>query len=121
MQRSTTHPVQLTITDMNIKDQLLLALRVKKSFVFISKLQQHRRVHIKEKLYRCFYGGCTKCYKHPQDLNRHAASHFLKKLECPLCDYSGNQKRLLKCHSAVHQNTPRYTCKTCGVRFKHYN
>ena len=80
--------------------------------MFFSKLQQHRRVHIKQKLYRCFYGGCTKCYKHPQDLNRHTASHFSKKLECPLCDYSSNQKRLLKHHSAVHQNTPHYTCKS---------
>ena len=52
----------------------------KKSFVFSSKLQQHRRVHIKQKLYCCFYGRCTKCYKHPRDLNRHAASHFSKKL-----------------------------------------
>ena len=68
----------------------------------MSKLQQHRRVHIKQKLNRCFYVGCTKHYKHPQDLNRHAAGHFSKKLECLLSDYSSNRKRLLKHHSAVH-------------------
>ena len=91
-----------------------------KSFVFNSKLQQHRRVHIKQKLYCCFHRGCLKCYKHPEDLNRHAASHFIKKLECPLCDYSTDQRRLLKHHSTVHQNTPCYTCKRCGAGFKHY-
>ena len=108
VQRSTALPAQLIITDMNIKAQPLPALHVKKAFVFMSKLQQHRRVHIKQKHYCCFYGGCTKCYKHLQDLNRHTASHLSEKLECPLCDYSGNQKRLLKCHSTVHQNTPQF-------------
>ena len=67
-----------------------------KSFVFNSKLQQHRRVHIKQRLYRCFHGGCTKSYKHPQDLTRHANSHLSKKFECLICDYSGDQKCLLK-------------------------
>ena len=93
----------------------------KKSVVLSSKLQQHRRVHIQQKLYHCFYDGCTKHYKHPQDLNRHTASHFSKKLECLLCDYSSNQKRLLKCHSAEHQNILHYTCKKCGAGFKHHN
>ena len=55
-----------------------------KSFVINSKLQQHRRAHIKQRLYRCFHGGCTKSYKYPQDLARHANSHLLKKFECPI-------------------------------------
>ena len=62
-----------------------------RSFVFNSKLQQHRRVHIKQRLYKCFYGGCTKSYKYSQDLVRHANSHLSKKFECPICDYTSNQ------------------------------
>ena len=87
-----------------------------RSFVFNSKLQQHRRVHIKQRLYKCFYGGCTKSYKYPQDLVRHANSHLSKKFECPICDYTSDQKRLLKRYSAIHQIIPRYQCKKCGIR-----
>ena len=92
-----------------------------KCFVFRSKLQQHRRVHIKQRLYKCFFGGCTKSYKHPQDLSRHANIHLSKRFECPICNYSSDQKRLLKRHSAVHQTTPRYNCKKCSTGFTHYN
>ena len=31
------------------------------------------------------------------------------------------RKRLLKCHSVVHQSQPRYTCQHCDVGFKHNN
>ena len=92
-----------------------------KSFVFNSKLQQHRRAHIKQRLYRCFHGRCTKSYKHPQDITRHANSHLSKKFECPICDYSSDQECILKRHFAVHQTTPRYHCKKCGSGFTHYN
>ena len=92
-----------------------------RSFVINSKLQQHRRVHIKQRLYKCFYGGCTKSYKYLQDLVRHANSHLSKKFECPLCNYTSDQKRLLKRHSAIHQRIPRYQCKKCGSGFIHYN
>ena len=92
-----------------------------RSFVFNSKLQQHRRVHIKQRLYKCFYGGCTKSYKYLQDLARHANSHLSKKFECPLSDYTSDQKHLLKRHSAIHQRIPRYRCKKCGSDFIHYN
>ena len=91
-----------------------------RSFVFNSKLQQHRRVHIKQRLYKCFYGGCTKSYKYPQDLVRHANSHSSKKFECPICDYTSDQKCLLKRHSAIYQRIPRYQCKKCGSGFIHY-
>ena len=73
-----------------------------RKFVFNSKLQQHGRVHIKQRLYKCFHGGCTRSYKYPQDLARHANSHLLKNFECPLCDYTSDQKCLLKRHSAIH-------------------
>ena len=77
--------------------------RCNKQYVYQSKLRQHRRVHICHKMYCCFYGGCSKQYKHSQDLDQHVASHLGRKFDCPLCNYSSNQKRLLKCHSAVHQ------------------
>ena len=72
-------------------------------------MDQHPRVHIRQRICKCFYGGCNQQYKHPQDLKRHVATHTGKKYECDICDYSSGQKRLLKLHAAVHQNEPRMT------------
>ena len=92
-----------------------------RKFLFNSKLQQHRRVHIKQRLYKCFHGGCTRSYKYLQDLTRHANSHLLKNFECPLCDYTSDQKCILKRHSTIHERIPRHQCKKCGSSFIHYN
>ena len=44
-------------------------------FMFRSKLKQHKCKHISQKLFKCFYGGCTVSYKHPQDLEWHTVVH----------------------------------------------
>ena len=59
-------------------------------FVNISKLRQHHHKHFSQKMYRCFFGGCTKRYKHPQDLERQVT------FECKMCDKNFKQKHLLK-------------------------
>ena len=56
------------------------------SFVYQSKLKQHRHWHITQRLYCCFHGGCSQKYKHPQDLNRHVATHQQNQHECDFCD-----------------------------------
>ena len=86
-------------------------------FIHPSKLCQHTRVHIKQKLYKCFYGGCTKQYKHPQDLTRHVATHVGKIFECELCDYKSTQKRQLKRHIVLHSQDLKYKCSHCGTKF----
>ena len=44
-----------------------------------------------------------------------------QKFECDICDYSSSQKRMLKCHVAIHQNKPKYKCIRCGEGFTHNN
>ena len=51
-----------------------------KQFMFVSKLKQHWHKHISQKLYKCFYGGCNRSYKHPQDLESHTATHQQRNL-----------------------------------------
>ena len=53
-------------------------------FMFRSKLKQHKRKHISQKLFKCFYGHCTMSYKHPQDLERHTIAHQQIKFECEM-------------------------------------
>ena len=80
------------------------------SFTHPSKLRQHRRSHVKHKMYLCFHGSCNKRYKHPQDLIHHKETHQPKGYECELCDKSFSEKRLLRCHIAVHEVGFRYFC-----------
>ena len=90
-------------------------------FIYQSKLAQPRQVHIWQRKYKCFHRGCNHQYKHPQDLTRHAAAHIGKTYECDICDYSSNQKRMLKCHVAIHQSEPKFKCTQCGKGFVHNN
>ena len=56
------------------------------SFVYQSKLKQHKWQHTKLKMYECFHGGCNKKYRHPQDLIRHIQTHQEKSFECDFCE-----------------------------------
>ena len=91
------------------------------SFVYQSKLKQHKRRYTKLRMYECFHGGCNKKYRHPQDLIRHIQSHQEKSFECDFCEKKFAEKRLLKRHIVVHQNVDAYTCEKCGKGFKHNN
>ena len=91
------------------------------SFVYQSKLKQHKHRHTKLRMYECFHGGCNKKYRHPQDIIRHIQSHQEKSFECDFCEKKFAEKRLLKRHIVVHQNIDAYTCEKCGKGFKHNN
>ena len=75
-----------------------------RKFTYNSQMQQHRRSHVIQRHYKCFYGRYRKTYKHPQDLNRHVTTHLSDKYDCEMCDKSFHQKRLLKRHEPVHSN-----------------
>ena len=92
-----------------------------KRFLFSSMLRQHNRSHTCQKLFKCFHGKCQSRYKHPQDLERHIASHSADRFECEMCDKFFSQKRLLKRHLVVHSNICAYKCSNCKESFKHYN
>ena len=92
-----------------------------KKFMYSSKMRQHRHIHITQKHFKCFHGGCSKTYKHPQDLEWNAVTHLNTKFECVLCEKSFNQWCLLKRHEVVHSNVLKYFCTTCEIGFKHYN
>ena len=75
----------------------------------------------RQKLFKCFHGKCQSRYKHPQDLERHVATHNADRFECEMCDKFFSQKRLLKRHLVVHSNVCAYKCSNCKESFKHYN
>ena len=86
-------------------------------FVHESKLKQHERKHKMHKVFECFHDGCTKKYKHPQDLARHIDSHLDVCFECDFCEKVFKEKRLLKRHLVIHQKTTPYKCTDCKKEF----
>ena len=56
--------------------------RYGKTFVHISKLNLHRHLHRRQKLYTCFAAKCMWSYKWPQDLLRHIKLHLKIVHEC---------------------------------------
>ena len=90
------------------KPKLVICDICSRKFTYSSRMRQHRRLHMTQKHFRCFYGGCSKVYKHSQDLTRHTATHMMITYECELCDKTFQQKRLLRRHESVHVSTCQY-------------
>ena len=80
------------------------------TFPFLSGVKNHRRVHLSQRLFKCFAGGCKSSFKHPQDLHRHIAKHIGKHFTCEKCGHSTYQARLLQRHQVVHQSKQKYKC-----------
>ena len=89
-----------------------------KKFSFQSGLKQHKTVHSRARLHRCFSGTCIKTFRWPQDLMRHIQHHLDKKLQCPSCDKTFAEKRLLKRHEKKHSDFYRYSCTQCAFKSK---
>ena len=67
-------------------------------FIFDSWLEQHKQVHVRSKLQKCFSGSCKESYKWPQDLEKHIQKHMNRKWTCPDCSKTFKEERLLKRH-----------------------
>ena len=90
----------------------------KKTFPYVSGLNQHKIVHTHSKLHCCFSGSCKKAYEWPQDLTCHVQCHVQKKLPCNKCHKTFLEERLLKCHAYKHLDIYRYHCKLCEFKCK---
>ena len=84
-----------------------------RKFAFVSWVKQHKYVHMKSKLHKCFHGSCKKSYRWPQDLSRHINKHMNKLWSCDDCDQTFKEKCLLKRHSVKHTNVYHYKCNEC--------
>ena len=71
--------------------------RCSKTFAYLSGLNQHKLVHqITFALLLLWF--LSKAYKWPWDLTRHIKHHVQKRIQCPDCDKTFKEDRLLKQH-----------------------
>ncbi|OMJ91992.1 hypothetical protein SteCoe_5309 [Stentor coeruleus] len=77
--------------------------------------------------YKCYYEGCTKCYKTKYNLRRHInCNHlYIKEFSCEICSKTFASKQNLQGHERLHKeklsmpelNVPRTL--NIGVKGKH--
>ena len=67
-----------------------------KTFPILSEVANHKRAHLKQRLFKCFAGSCHHAFKHPQDLHCHIGRHFNTYFICNECGHWTFEKRLLK-------------------------
>ena len=90
-----------------------------RSFPFLSRVRNHRRAILTQRLFKCFAGACKSSFKHPQDLHLHIAKHVNTHFTCKKCGHSTHQARLLKRHQVVHQDKYNFKCKKCLFKTKY--
>ena len=91
--------------------------RCGKLFRFDSELKAHKLKHRRIPTQHCSHPNCNRTYFSASDLAKHAKIHENVVWNCDKCDYSTNDKRLLKSHRRKHEQKPKYSCTKCGKSF----
>ena len=103
-------PESIRDHELTHQDKPFTCGRCGKTFVHISKLNLHRHIHRRQKLYTCFAAKCSSSYKWPQDLLRHIKKHLKVVHKCSHCTYTTHEHRLLRRHIILHTNAMPYQC-----------
>ena len=113
-------PTSMRSHELTHGDKPFSCGRCGKTFLHLSKLNLHRHLHRRQRLYSCFALHCKRTYKWPQDLLCHIKKHLNITLKCQLCMYTTYEKRLLRQHSNLHTNELPFGCRKCHNEcFKH--
>uniref|UniRef100_A0A9J7WWR8 Gastrula zinc finger protein XlCGF57.1-like n=1 Tax=Cyprinus carpio carpio TaxID=630221 RepID=A0A9J7WWR8_CYPCA len=87
-----------------------------KCFTLKRNLNEHMKIHTREKLFTC--DQCGKCFTKKSNLNKHVTIHTGgKPFTCGQCGKSLRYKETLKSHMRVHTGEKLFTCQHCGKSF----
>ena len=94
--------------------------RCGQGYYFSADLCIHKLMHRCICTQICVHPGCGNSYFSASDLAQHALIHENIDWKCLHCDYVTKDKRLLKSHQCVHDQSPRYFCMKCSRGFMYH-
>ena len=89
------------------------------SFLFESRLKQHKITHRTVATHSCMVKNCGRSFKNTGDLNCHVNQHTGIWYKCDFCMYQNKDKQNTESHQRTHvSGNEKYSCIHCSKKFK---
>ena len=101
------------------KDMDYMCDKCGQSFLFKSRLKQHKITHQTVAMHSCMVKNCGRSFKNTGDLNRHVNQHTGIWYKCDFCTYQNKDKWNTESHQCIHvSGNEKCSCIHCSKKFK---